>query len=623
MTHRAARAAHQGRSLTRPSRRAVLRGAAASAATLALPGALARRAWAQDAPTMVIVNADVATLDPLRPRAEAIALRDGLVLATGSAAEVRAAAGPGAEEIDAGGRRVIPGLNDSHCHPTRGGRFYALELRWDGLGSLARGLEMIREQAGRTPPGEWVRVIGGWSPHQFTEARFPTPAELTEAAPEVPVFVLYLYSQGYLNAAGVRALGITSETETPPGTRYELTPDGGAVLHAEPNPNLLYGTIGSLPGLDLAGQALSTLHFYRELARFGLTSVIDAGGGGHTFPADYAGTQELAREGALPIRLSNYLFPQRAGEELLEFEEWTEDYARNVNLAHQLEHGFVVEGGGEFLVWSAGDFENFMAPRPVLTDRPGYDRELMEVTRHLLQANWPIRIHATYDESIRLILDVFEEAHRLEREAGRSGFAGVRWAIDHAETATPESLARIRALGGGVAVQARMAFAGELFAERYGAEAAADAPPLADIVANGLPVGLGTDATRVASYNPWTAYDYFTTGRTVGGTRLLGERHRRGREEALALFTVGSAWFSGEEALKGRLAPGQYADLAVLDRDPLMAPEEEIAGTQSLLTVTGGRVTHAARPFEGMAPALPPIEPAWSPVRAYGGWQGA
>ena len=603
------------------TRRSLLRGASASAAALALPGALARRALAQGAPARMIVNADVATLDPLRPRASAVALRDGLVLATGSEEEVRAAV-PGAEEIDAGGRRVIPGLVDSHAHPTRGGRFYALELRWDGLGSLARGLEMIAEQAARTPPGEWVRVIGGWSPWQFEEQRFPTPAELTEAAPDTPVFVLYLYSQGYLNAAGVRALDITPETETPPGTRYELTPDGGAVLHAEPNPNLLYQTIGALPGMKLAGQATSTRHFYRELARFGLTSVIDAGGGGHTFPADYAGTQELAREGALPIRLSSYLFPQRAGEELLEFEEWTADYARNVNLAHRLEHGFVVEGGGEFLTWSAGDFENFMAPRSSLTDRAGYDDELMAVVRHLLQASWPIRIHATYDESIRLILDVFEEAHRLEREAGRPGFSGVRWAVNHAETATPETLARIRTLGGGVAVQGRMAYAGELFAERYGSEAASSAPPLADIVANGLPLGLGTDATRVASYNPWTAYDYFTTGRTEGGTRLLSERHRRCREEALMLFTVGAAWFSGEEALKGRLAPGQYADLAVLDRDPLAVSEEKVAGTQSLLTITGGQVTHAAGPYDGMAPELPPITPDRSPVRHHGGWQG-
>jgi predicted amidohydrolase YtcJ len=438
--------------------------------------------------------------------------------------------------------------------------------------------------------------------------------------------VLYLYSQGYLNAAGVRALGITAGNaadRAPEGTRYELTEDGGAVLHAEPNPTILYGTIGALPPMDLEHQTLSTRHFYRELARFGLTSVIDAGGGGHTFPEDYAGTRALVEAGEMPIRVSNYLFPQRPGEELADFRGWTEDFARNVNLAERLSEGFVVEGGGEFLTWSAGDFENFMAPRPELLDRPGYAEELMDVTRHLLQAGWPIRIHATYDESARLIMDVFEEAHRLEREAGRSGFRGVRWAIDHAETIRPDTLDRVARLGGGIASQARMAYAGELFADRYGEKAASNAPPIADIIARGIPLGLGTDATRVASYNPWSALDYYTTGRTVGGTRLMGERHSRSREEALWLYTVGSAWFSGEEAMKGRLAPGQFADFAVLDRDYLSVPDDEIARIESLLTVTAGTPRYAAGPFSGLVPDLPPILPDWSPIRAFGGHQSS
>lgn len=596
----------------------LLAGAAFAGAALAAPAFL--RAQSEARP-LLLANGNVVTLDPLRPRAKAIVLRDGLVQATGSTADMRAVAGTDAQVIELDGRTVIPGLNDSHMHPTRGGRFYAAELRWDGVGTLARALEMVREQAGRTPRGEWVRVIGGWSPWQFEESRFPTPADLTQASPDVPVYVLYLYSQGYLNAAAVRALGLTSDTPTPPGTRYEFTEDGGAIIRAEPNPNLLYGTIGALPPLSTELQVQSTRHFYRELSRFGLTSVIDAGGGGHTFPIDYRGTQALADEGGMPLRISNYLFPQRPGEEIGEFRTWIAENARNVNLAHRLEHGFVVEGGGEFLVWSAGDFENFMAPRPSLTDRADYDRELMEVTRTLLQASWPIRIHATYDESIRLILDVFEQAHRLEREAGRPGFAGIRWTIDHAETVSRESLARIKRLGGAIAVQARMAYAGELFADRYGAEAAGNAPPIADIIEAGLPLGLGTDGTRVASYNPWPALDFFTTGRTVGGTKLLADRHRRSREEALALYTVGSAYFSGEEALKGRLAPGQYADLAVLSADYLSVPDEEIAGLEAVLTITGGVPRHASDPFEGMVDALPPIEPEWSPVRHFGGYQ--
>ena len=596
-------------------RRRFLAGSAAAAL-------VAGRAHAQAAPPdMILIEGEVVTHDPLRPRAQAVAMRGGIVQATGSTGEIRALAGPETEIVSAGGRRVVPGLVDSHMHPTRGGRFYAAELRWDGLGSLARGLEMIAEQAARTPEGQWVRVIGGWSPWQFQERRFPTPAELTEASASVPVYVLYLYSQGYLNAAAVRALGIGPETEVPPGTRYEFTEDGGAVIHAEPNPNLLYGAIGALPPLSNEEQVLSTRHFYRELARFGLTSVIDAGGGGHTYPDDYGGTRALADAGEMPIRVSNYLFPQKPGEEMAAFERWNQRVALNANLAAHLAHGFVVEGAGEFLVWSAGDFENFMAPRPSLTDRRGYDAELTSVTRYLVRQGWPLRIHATYDESIRLIMDVFERVHAAEREAGRPGFDGIRWAIDHAETVSIESLRRIAALGGGLASQARMAYAGELFAERYGEEAASNAPPIEDIVAHGIPLGLGTDATRVASYNPWAALDYYVTGRTVGGTRLMAERHRRTREQALWLYTVGSAWFSGEEALKGRLMPGQFADLAVLDRDYLSVPDDELADIQSLLTVVAGQPRHAAGPYEGLAPDLLPIQPEWSPVRAYGGYQ--
>jgi predicted amidohydrolase YtcJ len=447
-----------------------------------------------------------------------------------------------------------------------------------------------------------------------------TPRELTEAAPDVPVFVLFLYSRGFLNRAGVQALGITSDSQPPEGGRYEITEDGGAILHAEPNPTILYQTISRLPGMSADDQVLSTQHFYRELNRFGITSAVDAGGGGHVFPEDYVGSRRLAERGALPVRVSSFLVPQVPGKELESFQTWTKTWSVNQNLAKGLENGFVIEGGGEFLAWSAGDYENFTAARPDITQRPGWPEELTAVTRHLLQVRWPFRIHATYDESIGHILDVFELVHREERAAGRPGFDGVRWAIDHAETVSVPNLRRIGALGGGVAVQARMAFAGEFFAERYGKEAASNAPPLRDILELGLPLAAGTDATRVASYNPWVALAWLVTGRTVGGAELRAERHQLGRLEALQLYTVGSAWLSGEEARKGRLAVGQYADLAVLSKDYLSVPEAEIASIESLLTVTAGRIVHAAGPFAEHAPPLPELAPTWSPVGRFGGY---
>ena len=177
-------------------------------------------------------------------------------------------------------------------------------------------------------------------------------------------------------------------------------------------------------------------------------------------------------------------------------------------------------------------------------------------------------------------------------------------------------------MGGGIAVQDRMAFAGEIFAERYGKEAAAHAPPLRAMVRAGIPVGAGTDATRVSSHNPWLSLYWMVTGKTVGGTQLASPENRLSREEALRLYTVGSAWFSGEEEVKGRIAPGQLADFAILSADYLTVPDEQIRTIESVLTVTGGDVVYAAEPFANVAPEpLPAVSPAWSPVAAFGGYQ--
>ncbi|MEO1575976.1 MAG: amidohydrolase, partial [Pseudomonadota bacterium] len=599
-------------------------GAALTAGALAA-GTLGHASLAAgpDVADTLLTGGNIITQDPTRPSAEAVAIRDGLIQAVGSARKLRAYAGRRTDVIDLGGRTVIPGLNDSHQHPTRAGRFFAMELRWDGVTSLETGLNMIAAQAKRTPKGQWVRVIGGWSPFQFREKRLPTPAELSAAAPDTPVYVLFLYSRGFLNAAAVKAMGLSPATKAPPGTRYEFTPGGGAILHAEPNPDLLYGAIGALPPMTAEQQAISTRHYYRDLNRFGLTSVIDAGGGGHHYPEDYAGTQALALSGELPLRISKYLFPQDKGQELAEFQRWTENFQVHANQADALMHGYVVRGGGEFLAWFAGDYENFLADAPDITSRPLWRAQLMAVTRHLLSNRWPLRIHATYDESINHVLDVFEAAHAAEVAEGRLGFGGIRFAIDHGETLQKPTLQRIKALGGGLAMQSRMAYAGEYFAKRYGEAMTRRAPPLRDVIEAGVPLGLGSDATRVASYNPWNTLYWATTGRSVGGTDLHGPEQRLTRREALFHHTVGSAWISQEEVMKGRLKPGQFADLAVLNAPYLTVSDEDVKAIESELTITGGRIVHGAGAFADRAPPLPAIEPSWSPVRTYGGYQKA
>jgi predicted amidohydrolase YtcJ len=568
---------------------------------------------------LIVKNAVIVTMDPQQPRATALAVRDSKFIVVGDDAAVESVRGQSTRSVDAGGRTLIPGLNDSHLHAVREGRFYNLELRWDGVDSLERGLSMVREQAARTPKGQWVRVIGGWSPYQFKEKRMPTIAELNAAAPQTPTFVLFLYSQGLLNRAAVQALGLTEQTPAPDGGRYELV-DGGAILHADPNPLILYQMIAKPPQLSPADQINSTLHFYRELNRLGVTSAVDAGGGGHVFPTDYAGSETVVKEDALSLRISYYLFPQIPGKEAEDFRRWTIERQAGSNSSGNLEHGFELEGGGEFLAHSAGDWENFMAARPDLDARKREgqdpDGDLHEVATLLVQKQWPLRQHATYGESIVHIMNVFEQ---VKSEQGR--FAP-RFAIDHAETVHDEELRRIAAMGGGIAIQDRMAYAGEYFVERYGAEAARHAPPVRKMLGLGIPVGAGTDGTRVASYNPWPSLYWLVTGKTVGGTQLFADDNRLTREEALRLFTVGSAWMSQEENVKGRIAPGQYADFAVLSDDYLGVPEERIKDLESVLTVLGGKVVYAAGAFSVLAPKpLPAVSPTWSPVEYYGGYQ--
>lgn len=568
---------------------------------------------------LIVTNAKVAVMDSIKTITEAIAVKQGKVLATGTNDFILKYQGAQTKVIDAKGKTLIPGLNDSHLHLTRGGRFYNAELRWDGVKSLKVALEMLKEQAERTPDGQWVRVIGGWSPFQFEEQRFPTIEEINEATGDVPTFVLYLYSRGWLNDAGLKTLNINEHSEAPQGSSYEKGPDGKltGVLLAEPSPSILYQTIAELPPLSEKEMVNSTKQFYNELNSLGITSGIDAGGGGHKYPKDFISTEKLAEAGEMPIRLSYFLFPQNKGAEYEEFQQWIANNEVGHNGEIHLDHGYELEGGGEFLAWSAGDFENFLAPQPMLEDRPTWREDLKRIIRLHVDSGWPFRIHATYGETIAHMLDVIEEVNKETN----GKLASKRWLFDHAETIKESELKRIKALNGGIAIQARLAYAGEFFVERYGIEKAKQAPPVRSMIDMGIPVGAGTDGTRVASYNPWPALYWLVTGKTVGDFQLAEPANRLNREEALQLYTQGSAWVSAEETVKGTLEEGKFADFAILSDDYFTVAEQQIKSIKSVLTVVGGKVVYADEAYKELNPETPEVIPNWSPVKYYGGYQ--
>jgi hypothetical protein len=200
-------------------------------------------------------------------------------------------------------------------------------------------------------------------------------------------------------------------------------------------------------------------------------------------------------------------------------------------------------------------------------------------------------------------------------------FGGLHWFFDHAETISDRNIDRIAALGGGIAVQHRMAYQGEYFIERYGYQAAERTPPIARMLAAGIPVGAGTDATRVASYNPWVSLSWPVTGKTVGNTKLYTGSNLLSREMALRLWTEKNTWYSAEEGKKGQVKVGQLADFAALSADYFSVPEDDIRDIESVLTVLGGKVVHGAGEFTSLALPLPPAMPDWSPVRTFGGYQ--
>ena len=473
--------------------------AAAGFAAMPLAGCVARAVRDADAPALIVHNAKITTLDPARPEASAFAARDGRFVAVGDSTDILALATQGTRLVDARGRRVIPGLTDTHTHTVRGGLNYALELRWDGVPSLALALDMLREQARRTPPGQWVRVVGGWSPEQFRERRMPTLEEINAASPDTPVFVLYLYTSALLNRACLRALGIDRRF---PGDRYpggrivrDAQGEPTGMLLADPSAFILYSTLHDGPRLPTDEQLVSSRHFMKELNRLGITGALDCGGGFQNWPEDYAVVRELHRRDQLTVRIGASTFIQRPGRELEDFQNWTAQYTPRAGGRGFGDDRFYLLGAGEMLVLSAYDFEVFSRERVV---PPAHaEAELEPVVRLLAERGWPFRFHATYDETVGRHLDVLERVHR------DTPIDGLHWIVDHAETLSDRNIERIARLGGGVAIQNRVAFQEDAFlcatARRGRRGPAPQADPCRECRS-----GAGTDMSR-QQLQPWCA----------------------------------------------------------------------------------------------------------------------
>jgi len=529
-------------------------------------------------PETVLINGRIVTLDAAGSVREALAVRDGKIMALGRSADIRKLAGRQTKVVDLGGRTVIPGLIDSHMHAVRAAMFFATEVNWIDTRSIPEAMRRLSDAA-RKRPGQWLIVAGGWTPEQFKERRRPTQAEIVGAAPDNPVYVQLFYGAALLSPTGFKTLNITSDADVPPRGKLERDAQGNATGWISGDNPTITALFDKLPTPTFEQKVEGTKTFFRELNRLGLTGVGDPGGFNMT-PADYLPLFQVWQDRQLTVRVVYSMFAQRAGRELEDFQ----------NLTQLVPMGFGdgmlrFNGIGESVTWGMYNNDN-----PTEAQK----EQLYQVARWAAGRGMTLTIHWNNDRSAGQLLDVFE---RVDRERP---IAPLRWSIAHLNDASTANLKRMKALNVGWTMQDAMYFSGDSFTKDRGMEAAKRTPPIMTALRLGVAVGGGTDAHRVMSYNPFVSLQWMLDGRTVAGNAMRGAEETPSREQALRLYTEGSAWFTHDEQRRGSLQPGRLADLAVLSKDFLRVPLDEIGGIESLLTMVDGRIVYASGPYQAL-----------------------
>jgi predicted amidohydrolase YtcJ len=507
----------------------------------------------------VLTNGKILTVDAKSSVAEAVEVRDGRIVAVGSAANLRQMAGAGARIIDLQGRTVIPGLIDSHMHAIRAALSFSTEVNWIGTRSLAEALDRIRQASRSMTPGAWLIVAGGWNAQQFAENRRPTQAELVAAAPDNPVYVQLGYGWAMLTPKALDKLHIANDADLPAGGKLERDADGKPTGGVSGGQNAIIALFDRLPTPMPDQEIEGTRKFFRELNRLGITGVVDPGGNNMTAES-YQALFKVWRQGELTVRVAYSLCGITPGKEFEELKDLTQ----------MLPMGFGdrmlrFNGIGERITWAMNNNNN-----PNEAEREKY----YEIVRWAAERGMAVTMHWPRNDSVGVLLDIFE---RVDKEVP---IGNLRWSIAHLNDASAENLRRMKAVGVGWTMQPTQRM-----------------PPIETAREMGVATGAGTDAHRVASYNPFTALQSLTGGKTANGVSLNGPEQAPSRAEALRLYTMGSAWFSHDEDERGSIEPGKLADLAVLSKDYMTAPVDQVGTIESLLTMLGGKIVYAAGPF--------------------------
>lgn len=534
-------------------------------------GAWVLSAMAQPAQT-VLINGQILSADAGEHRYQAMAIRDSRIVALGRTAQMKSLIGPHTRVMDLRGRTVIPGLIDSHMHAIRAALSYSTEVHWLGVNSVEAALDKLKQAAAQSQPGAWLIVAGGWTEEQFKEGRRPTQAEIQQAAPNNPVYVQWMYDWALLNRAAYQALGIQSEADLPGGGKFALDTAG------QPTGAILGGIVplfDKLPKPNFAQKVAGTQKFFKELNRVGVTGVMDPGGFNMS-PHEYAPLFKVWRDHDLTVRVNFSYFSQKKDKEFEEFKELTQ----------LLPMGFgddmlKFNGIGERVAFSM--YNNDKAT-------PADQDKLYQIARWAAENGLTLTQHWHEDSSVGTLLDVFERVHR------EFPIDKLRWSIAHLNNGTEATFVRMKKMGIGWAMQDAMYLEGDRALHRHGHKAMERMPPINTALKVGVNVGAGTDAHRVADYNPFIALRWMLDGKSASGQKLRHSDEIPTRMQALKMYTSGSAWLAHDEKNRGTLEVGKWADLAVLSTDFLTVPIEKMADTHAVLTMVGGRIVHSQLP---------------------------
>ncbi|OLC31324.1 MAG: hypothetical protein AUH81_18105 [Candidatus Rokubacteria bacterium 13_1_40CM_4_69_5] len=507
-------------------------------------------------PELVLLNGKVVTVDDRFSIREAIAIRDGKVLALGTSSEIRALAGPGTRVIDLRRRIVLPGLIDSHVHMLRAGFRWPQEVRLDDATSVDDILARIRERAAKVKPGEWILTLGGWHESQLKERRMPTREELDRAAPQHPVLLHMLLAAAVVNSPAAQALGVT---------------DPSGVVRGAP---AVVALKAKLPPVPFEQKVQGLRAVMRDFNAMGITSTVEPIGGEMT-DRDYEPAFELWRRQQMTVRMGlNIVVRDLEGAR-----RWIQALPGRFG-----DDWLKILGLGEVVIdqmWDQSVAAQFPIARETLAD-------FQQVVSAATQKGITLHLHATLESTINTMLGVFEELQR------QMPLRSLRLVFAHGEHVTPAQLERMKQLGMGLTVQDRQVIQGDIMKRVWG-ESMVAKPPLQTMYQSGVPMGGGTDGTIVAPNSPFVSLWWMITGRMLRGDVARAREHLT-REEALRVYTRGSAWIAHAEGRVGSLEPGKLADLIVLSDDYLTVPEDRIPKIRSVLTIVGGNVVYESQP---------------------------